>query len=148
MVNRTRDVELAPEARVAATRWTRLRGLLGRPRLEAGEGLVIEPSRGIHTWGMGYPIDVVLTADDGRVVALYRELEPWRRTRVHGDAARAVELPAGTLEATGTRPTDRIEVASAAAAEAAGGGADAADGRHDGRDAVLDGARPRRGDPA
>lgn len=110
MTNRTRDVELAPRARVADTRWTRLRGLLGRARLRPGQGLVISPSRGVHTWGMGYPIDVALVDSDGRVAAVYPGLEPWSRTRMHGDAELAVELPEGTIGASGTRPGDRIEI--------------------------------------
>lgn len=117
VVNRTRDAELARRARVADTRWTRLRGLLGRPRLEPGEGLVIAPSRGVHTWAMGYSIDVVLVEADGRVAATYPELEPWSRTSFHGEAARAVELPAGTIEATGTRAGDRVETARARGAD-------------------------------
>lgn len=61
-------------------------------------------------WGMRHAIDVALTDARGRVVALYPGLAPWRRTRIHRDAARAVELPEGMLERTGTRPGDRIEI--------------------------------------
>lgn len=111
VVNRTRDADLARWARVADTRWTRLKGLLGSSRLQPGEGLVVAPSHGVHTWGMGYPIDVVLVDEGERVAAVYPELEPWSRTGIHRDAVRAVELPAGTIEATGTRPGDRVEIA-------------------------------------
>lgn len=121
VTNRTRDAELAPRARIADSRWTRLRGLLGRPRLRPGQGLVISPSRGVHTWGMDYPIDVALVGDDGRVVAVHPGLEPWSHTGMHRDVALAVELPEGTIEASGTRPGDRIDVDEVASA---GEGAD------------------------
>lgn len=113
MVNRTRGVDLARRARVAETRWARLRGLLGRPRLQAGQGLVLSPSRGVHTWGMGYAIDVVVVDGGGRVTAVYRGLAPWSRTRLHRDGRHAVELPEGAVEATGTRPGDRIDLVPA-----------------------------------
>lgn len=109
VVNRTRGIELARRARVADTRWTRLRGLLGRPPLHQGQGLVLSPSRGVHTWGMRYPIDVVLVDDDNRVAALYPGLEPWSRTRLHRDAVRVLELPEQTIEATETRARDEVE---------------------------------------
>lgn len=111
VIDRTRgDAVLARRARLADTHWTRLRGLLGRPRLEPGEGLVVSPSRGVHTWGMRYPIDVALADGEGRVVALYPGLGPWRRTRVHRAAALAVELPEGTLWRTGTRVGHRLDL--------------------------------------
>lgn len=110
MVNRTRGVDLARRAWVADSHWTRLRGLLGRPRLQPGEGLLLAPSRGVHTWGMRYPIDVVLADAESRVVAVYPRLSPWSRTRVHRDAARAYEFPGGTIESADTRPGDRLEV--------------------------------------
>lgn len=110
MVNRTREADLARRAWVADSHWTRLRGLLGRPRLRGGEGLLLMPSRGVHTWGMRYPIDVVFVNEEGRVLALYPELEPWRRTRVHREATRAYEFPGGTIESAHTRPGDRLEL--------------------------------------
>lgn len=113
VVNRTRDVELARRARIADTRWTRLRGLLGRPRLRPGQGLVISPSRGVHTWGMDHPIDVALLGDDGRVADVYPGLEPWSHTGMHGDVKLAVELPEGTIEASETQVGDRIDIDAA-----------------------------------
>lgn len=110
VMNRSRGMELAREAWVADTRWTRLRGLLGRSPLRRGEGLILMPCRGVHTWGMRYPIDVVLVADGGRVTAVYPDLEPWRRTRFHRDARTALEVPRGTIEATNTRPGDWVRV--------------------------------------
>lgn len=112
MANRTRGVDLARRARVAESHWTRLRGLLGRRRLRPGEGLVITPSRGIHTWGMHYALDVAFTDAVGRVVALYPRLAPFSRTRVHRDAVQAIELPEGTISDTGTREGDLVAVLS------------------------------------
>ncbi len=44
----------------------------------------------------------------GPIVASYRALGPGARTRWHTNAADALELPAGTLEATGTVEGDTI----------------------------------------
>lgn len=106
--NVTRGVPLARNARVADTHWSRLRGLLGRPELAPGEGLLILPCRAVHTWGMRFSLDVALGDADGRIVATYPELRPWRTTSIHSGASWALELPRGTLEASGTTVGDDV----------------------------------------
>ena len=106
--NAARGTVLGTRLRLADSWWHRLRGLLGRPRLRPGEGLVIEPCRAVHMAGMSYAIDVAFVARDGKVIALYPGLEPGARTRWHREAYRALELPAGTLAATGTCAGDFI----------------------------------------
>ncbi len=88
--------------------WSRLKGLLGRQGLEAGEGLLLEPCRAVHLLGMRFPLDVAFLDRDGTVVAAYPSLPPGARTGWHRRAASALELPAGTLAASGTREGDQI----------------------------------------
>ena len=59
--NQTRQVYLATALAVADTHWTRLRGLLGLSSSDFrnGSGLWIVPCHGVHTLGMGFPIDVI-----------------------------------------------------------------------------------------
>lgn len=106
--NPARGTVLGGRVQVADRWWTRLRGLLGRPPLAMGEGLLIEPCRAVHMSGMKYPIDVAFLGRDGAVVALYPGLVPGARTRWHRAARSALELPAGTLAASGTREGDVI----------------------------------------
>lgn len=109
LANVTRDRTLGDRIGVADGWWTRLRGLLGRPALQPGEGLLLVPSRAVHMYGMKHSLDVAFLDREGRVVALYTELAPGRRTRWHAEAVRALELPPGTLAATGTVIGDRVE---------------------------------------
>jgi uncharacterized membrane protein (UPF0127 family) len=108
VTNSTRGRELGGRVILADWFWPRLRGLIARPRIEHGEGLMIVPCRGVHMYLMTYPIDVALIDRDGQVVAMYRELAPGARTHWHGDAHRALEVPAGTLADTSTTVGDRI----------------------------------------
>ena len=48
--------------------FTRLRGLLGHPEPQPGEGLLIVPCSGVHMFGMRYPLDVAFLDGSGRVV--------------------------------------------------------------------------------
>ncbi len=87
--------------------WERLRGLLGRPALHSGEGLLIVPCAGVHTLGMGYAIDVVHLARDGRVLKVRPALSPRRLSHCPG-AAMTLELAAGATQHHGIAPGQRL----------------------------------------
>ena len=64
--NRTKGTIVA-ERIVWATGPVRGRGLLGRDRLDTGDGIYLVPCKWIHMFGMRFPIDVAFLAADGRV---------------------------------------------------------------------------------
>ena len=101
MRHAARGTVVGRRVRVADGWWSRLRGLLGRPPLAEGEGLLLTPCTSVHMFGMKYPIDVAFLDPDGRVVAAYHRLPPGGRSRWHRDARSALELPAGTLAGLG-----------------------------------------------
>jgi uncharacterized membrane protein (UPF0127 family) len=108
VTNTTRGRELGDRVILADWFWPRLRGLILRPRIESGEGLLIVPSHGVHMFLMTYPIDVALIDRDGLVVGLYRELPPGGRTRWHAGARQVLEVPVGKLAETQTVVGDRV----------------------------------------
>ncbi len=65
-------------AEVARTLWARIRGLIGRRGLPAGEGLLILRCNAIHTFFMRFPIDATFYDREGRVVRIVRGIRPWR----------------------------------------------------------------------
>ncbi len=107
-MNLTRSRTLGTRVALANRWWPRLRGLLFRPPLRSGEGLLLAPCRAVHTYGMKYPIDVAYLDASGRIVALYPSLAPGHRTSWHAAAASVLELPAGTLASTGTEVGDLV----------------------------------------
>jgi hypothetical protein len=84
-----------------------MRGLLGRPTLALHEGLVIAPCSSVHTVGMGYPIDVVYLAGDGRVLKV-AAMAPLRLSHCLG-AAITLELAAGAVARHRIEPGQRLE---------------------------------------
>jgi hypothetical protein len=114
--NATRGRTLATRVVVADRPLARLRGLIARPPLADGEGLLITPCSGIHTFFMGSAIDAVFLDAEGVVVAALGPLAPWRMTRIYPAAACVLELPPGTVAQSGTAAGDRIEFAAAAGA--------------------------------
>ena len=108
VTNATRGTVVGTTIYFAATWWGRAKGWLGRPAPVEGEGLMLSPCKGIHMIGMNYPIDVAFLDKEGLVVAVYADLAPWQRTRLHNNANSALELPSGTLARTGTVVGDRL----------------------------------------
>jgi uncharacterized protein len=93
---------LADKVGVADSRATRAVGLLTRSGLEPGEALWIVPSRGVHTWGMRFTIDVLALDECGTVIDCVSNLRPWRMRLPRRGTAGVLELPAGTLAASRT----------------------------------------------
>ena len=116
--NKTRDRVLGDAIGRADTSQTRRSGLLKRTGLAEGEGLWILPCEGIHTFFMKFPIDVVFLNKKKCVVKLVRSMGPWRMA-LSLRARSVVELPAGTIEKTGTKRGDFVEISEAAATEPA-----------------------------
>ncbi len=108
--NHTRNKMLADKGIVANRPWLRMRGLIGRSSLEPGEGLLLLGTKGIHTIGMRFAIDVLFLNDDGWVIHLIHALKPFRFSPVIKTSGMVLELPAGTLKETGTQVGDWIEI--------------------------------------
>jgi uncharacterized protein len=104
---------VADQVEVADTRATRAVGLLSRDGLNPGEALWIIPSRGVHTCGMRFTIDIVALDANGVVVDRVSRLKPWRIRLPRRGTAGVLELPSGTLDASGTTIGHRIEFARA-----------------------------------
>ena len=99
------------DLRLAGDSAARRRGLLGRTSLADGEGLVIAPSQGIHTFGMRFPIDVLGVARDGQVLKV-RSAVPPRRLVFCLNAFAMVELAAGAAARQGVQIGDILSAAS------------------------------------
>ncbi len=98
---------LATHIELAGDSATRRRGLLGRDRLDEGQALVIAPCGGIHTFFMRFSIDVLFVSKDGRIVKCAHRVRPWR-IALALTAYAAIELPAGTLQASNCARGDQV----------------------------------------
>jgi uncharacterized membrane protein (UPF0127 family) len=113
--NKTRETFVATEATVADSYLRRLVGLLGKTRRWArlGTGLWIVPSRGVHTIGMLFPIDLIFLGKEKEVVHVEEHVRPFRISSVSLKAASVLELPPHTIYRTGTRVGDQLEISKA-----------------------------------
>ena len=109
VVNSTRRTLVGGSIRVAETGLTRIVGLLGERELLPGDGLLIVPSQGVHTLGMWFAIDVAVLDGAWNVIAIRRDLRPFRMTRMFWKGAAVLELPSGALENSNTTIGDTLE---------------------------------------
>ena len=94
--------------RTAGTIFERLRGLIGAPPLEPGEALLLPRCRGIHTFGMAYPIDAVFLDKTKTIVRMIEKMTPNKIGPVSWRADAVLELPSGTIEKMKLRLGDKF----------------------------------------
>jgi uncharacterized protein len=111
--NKMKETFIATEATVADSYVTRLVGLLGKTKrwAQLGKGLWIVPSRGVHTIGMLFPIDLIFLSKDKEVVHLEEYVRPFRIWKVSLKATSVLELPPHTIYRSRTQVGDQLEIA-------------------------------------
>jgi len=117
VINLTKKTWLATKVRKADNFLTRLVGLLKRNQLGPEEALWLMPSKGIHTIGMKFPIDVVFLTKQSCVLGLISGMHPYRVSGVHIRAYSVLELPNGTIRKSRTEIGDQLEISLAETSE-------------------------------
>ena len=113
VTNTTRGNTVGENIEQADTSLKRMVGLLGRRGLDAGAGLWIRPSSGVHTVGMAFAIDVVGLDRDLKVIKLWRRLVPYRLTSVSLQLRSVLELPSGTIAQSEIQLGDQLQITAA-----------------------------------
>jgi len=85
----------------------RMRGLVGRECVEGA--LLLRPARGVHTFGVRFPIDVAFCGADMRVIDIVT-MQPSRLGRPRIGARVIIETAAGCLQRWGVAVGDQLEV--------------------------------------
>jgi len=107
IVNFTRGTVLCEHAVIADRALPRMRGLLGRRSLPAGEGILLQPAPSIHTAFMRFPIDVIFVDRNLQVVKVVETLRPWRMASARRAHA-ALEMAAGEAAVSGIEVGDTL----------------------------------------
>lgn len=73
----------------------KIQGLIGKDKPQA---LLIRTHFGIHTFGLRFPIDVLILNKKNEVVAIKKNLQPKKIFIWNPIYEKVLELPAGTIE--------------------------------------------------
>ena len=110
VVNLSKNTWLATTVLKADSFTSRLVGLLRRSTIGPEEALWLVPSKGIHTIGMKFTIDVIFLDRKSIVLDAIPGLAPHRITGVHFRGHSVLELPKGTLHNSCTEIGDKLEI--------------------------------------
>ncbi len=113
VINMTKKTWLATKVRKADSFVTRLVGLLKRTQLGPEEALWLMPSKGIHTIGMKFPIDVMFLDKNCVVLGLVSGMMPYRISGVQMRGFSVLELPSGTIRKSQSEVGDQLEISLA-----------------------------------
>ncbi len=112
-INQTRGSVLCAQIEEAATAAARGKGLMGRPGLAEGEGMLIGsgpiPMMWIHTFFMRFPIDLVFLDRANQIVRIVPNVKPWRLTVPIFGARACLELEAGAAARNSSHPGDQVD---------------------------------------
>jgi uncharacterized protein len=109
IVNQTRGDVVCERTEVTATMLRRVRGLLGRSQLIAGDGMLFKGESSIHSAFMRFDFDAVFMDRELRVVKLCPQIPPWR-VRSAAKARNVLELAAGEIARRGIEVGDQLAV--------------------------------------
>jgi uncharacterized membrane protein (UPF0127 family) len=108
--NQTRESFLSLGVAAADTTLARLKGLIGKISLGLDEGLWIVPSRGIHTVGVLFPLDLVYLDENHTVIHVVESFPSFRISPLITQAASVLELPTHTIYSSQTQPGDQLVI--------------------------------------
>jgi uncharacterized protein len=108
--NQTRECFLSLNVTAADTIFSRLRGLIGRLKLRSDEGIWVVPSRGIHTLGLLFPLDLIYLDERYRVIHLVEYFPSFRIAPLKTQAESVLELPTHTIYSSQTQPGDELVI--------------------------------------
>ncbi len=108
--NLSSGMVLVPNLLIANSLLQRSLGLLNHGSFAKGEGLLIRPCSGVHTFGMRFSIDIIFFDADMRVLRIVHALKPWRMYGPVWSAKCVLELPVDSIYDAGTREGDHFEI--------------------------------------
>jgi uncharacterized membrane protein (UPF0127 family) len=110
--NRTREAFLGLRVAPADTLLLRLKGLLGRIGLKPDDGIWLTPSRGIHTIGMLFAVDLIYLDASNKVIHLIEHLGPFRISPIRIKCASILELESRAIFSSNTQIGDELLICS------------------------------------
>ncbi|HVO97181.1 MAG TPA: DUF192 domain-containing protein [Bryobacteraceae bacterium] len=110
--NKTRESFLSLGVVAADTHLARLKGLLGRFRLRADEGIWVVPSQGVHTVGVLFAIDLIYLDEHNRVIQALESFGTFRIGPIHRNCASVLELAPRTIYSSHTQVGDELLISS------------------------------------
>ncbi len=96
LIDRASGRTVVERLELAAGYWSRLLGLQFRASLPSGRALLLVPCGSVHTMMMRFAIDLVLLDATGKILAIRKNVRPWRLAMAPRGTHAVLEMPANT----------------------------------------------------
>ena len=103
ILNKTKNTVIADDVVEAGSLIDKTLGLL---KYSQPQALIMKTRFGIHTFGMKFPIDVIILDDKGQVVKVKEKLKPGRAFLWNPKYNTVLELPDGSIASSKTKTDD------------------------------------------
>ncbi len=107
ILNITKKTTIAENVTEVRSLVDRTKGLLGSNQPKA---LILRTRFGIHTFGMNYPIDVIILSSKNVVVAKKENIQPNNIFVWSPRYNMVLELPGGSIQLSKTHIEDKIQI--------------------------------------
>lgn len=97
IVNKRNNQTIANTYKKADNFFSRLIGLMGKKSMPDKEAYILYPCKGIHTFHMKFPIDVIFLDRNQKVIQIYRSLSPNKVIPNDKENYYAIEMKGGEL---------------------------------------------------
>jgi len=107
IINQTRKTTLSKNIIIPTSLLDQSLGLLKYPVPTA---MLLKTRYGIHTFGMKYPIDILILDKQNNIVSIKENLKPNNIFVWNIKYETVLELPAGTIRKTQTKLNDHLKI--------------------------------------
>jgi uncharacterized membrane protein (UPF0127 family) len=111
--NETRECFISLDVTIADNTFSRLKGLIGKLRLRIDEGIWVVPSRGVHTVGVFFPLDLIYLDENNRVLHVVEHFPRFRISPLRTQSSSVLELPTHAIYSSQTQPGDQLVICPA-----------------------------------
>lgn len=110
LMNQTQNKMLVSNLEIANGIVERMKGLIGKEKIESSYGLWIKRCNSIHTFLMNFPIDVIFVDKNLKVKKCLEKIEPNKIVWPIFGASSVIELKSGFLSEHKTQIGDQLHV--------------------------------------
>ncbi len=107
LLSETTGKTVVSRLQIADGFWSRLVGWQFRAMPAADAGLLLVPCNSLHTCFVRFPIDVVFLDEQGAVLAIRRNLRPWRAAWGPRGSHAVLEILAGSVD---LQPGEKLRI--------------------------------------
>lgn len=108
VINKTRNTSLGKEIELAKSFQKRFLGLMFKDNLKENQGLFFPQCKSVHTFGMKFPIDILVLTKNNQVLHTFPRVPSFRIIRPRISAHSILEIPEGIIQNSKTIPGDQL----------------------------------------